>query len=110
MNRVFRIKEEMFPYPHPLKEEFRKRKVPLWYLRNHTEVPEPKLSRYLSGIDPMPSEVEKILYELLSEQEGMFGPQVKFRKMAIEAMRKYEEKKEALRREKIEQESKEEPS
>jgi hypothetical protein len=55
---------------NPLKEKFRKRKIPLWHLRNYTGIPESKLSRFFNGIDPMPAYLEEQLYELLFILDG----------------------------------------
>lgn len=53
--------------PHILlKEELRRRKIRLWMIRNLTNVPESKLSRYINGIDPMPRWVEQLLWKLIS--------------------------------------------
>ena len=106
MNTGFENRKERFPFAHPLKEKFRNIGVPLWDLRNHTGIPEPRLSRYLNGIDHMPYYLENRLYKILSEKQRSFDLQEEYRKIALEALRKFEEKKV----EKIEQESKEEQS
>jgi len=54
-----------FPNQHPLKKEIRERQIRLWQLRDHTGASEPKLSRYLNGIDPMPEDLERRIKELL---------------------------------------------
>lgn len=59
-----------FYFAHPLKEEFRKRKIPLWCLRNFTGVSEPKLSRYLNNIDRMPFDVEMRLQQMVDIMNG----------------------------------------
>jgi hypothetical protein len=66
----FTNRREEYLCKHPLKEVFRRRKIPLWCLRNYTGVPEPKLSRYLNNIDRMPFDVEKRLYQLVEILSG----------------------------------------
>jgi len=72
MNTVLKNRKERFAFPHPLKEEFRKRKIPLWSLRNYTGVSEPKLSRYLNSIDNMPLDLQIMLYDFLKILDGDF--------------------------------------
>jgi len=57
---------------HPLKAEFRKRKIPLWLVRDFTGIPEPKLSRYLNNIDRMPLDVQINLYRMIEIMDGNF--------------------------------------
>jgi hypothetical protein len=73
METAFTNKKSRFIFTHPLKEEFRKRKIPLWCLRNCTDVSEPKLSRYLNNIDRMPRDLESRLYRLLDMLNGDFS-------------------------------------
>lgn len=70
MDKFFTKKESRFSLTHPLKKEFRKRKIPLWCLRNVTGVSEPKLSRYLNNIDRMPIDLEMELQRLLDILNG----------------------------------------
>ena len=53
--------------PHPLKKEVRKARLKLWELGRVTGVDEPRLSRMLNGISPMPEKVETGIRQLLDE-------------------------------------------
>lgn len=70
MKNIIAANPSRFPLPHPLKEEFKKRKIPLWYLRKCTTVSEFRLSRYFNNIDNMPSDLEIKLYRLLDILNG----------------------------------------
>lgn len=52
---IFSFEKGRVCVPHPLKEELRRSKIRLWMLRNMTGISESQLSRYLNGIDVMPS-------------------------------------------------------
>jgi hypothetical protein len=66
------IIRSMTPIQHRLKEVFKRARVPLWKLRNLTGVGEPKMSRYLNGIDKMPLKLEQeldIIADILVKQD-----------------------------------------
>lgn len=67
------LKMMHFPNQHPLKKEFRRRRIKLWQLRNWTGVSESNLSRYLNRIDPMPGNVERRLEEIVKVLEMKSG-------------------------------------
>jgi hypothetical protein len=55
--------------PHPLKEEIKKLHLQLWKIRKALggSPSEAILSRVLSGIDPMPEELEEKIREVVNE-------------------------------------------
>lgn len=113
MRRINGNRQQRFPQPHPLKEEFRKRKITLWMIRNMTDVVESQLSRYFNGIDQMPKHLEDSLYKLYFTLDGRPNEWERIQKISSEALRtmeKTEEDKEALLRKNVDCKSKEEQS
>lgn len=70
------------PVPHPLRGELKRLKIPLWQVRMSLprgvvmEKPstfEAKLSRMLSGVDPMPPELAVEITKLVREARKQLG-------------------------------------
>ena len=53
--------------PHPLKKDVQERGIKLWQLKQMTgtRYPEPRLSRFLNGIEPMPETFERQIMDVL---------------------------------------------
>lgn len=57
--------------PHPLKAELKQRGIALWQLaRALGDQNEPKLSRLLAGIDPLPLDLETRIRTFLAEVDA----------------------------------------
>jgi hypothetical protein len=70
------MEEILTPVPHLLKGQLQEVGLALWQVRKALggAPSEFKLSRYLTGIEPMPVDLEKRLQELVNHMKTVTGP------------------------------------
>ncbi len=88
MKTLFKDEQSKLFSPHPLKEEFRKRNVPLWFISKYTGISEPKLSRYFNLIDEMPLNLQDKLHQLIDHLTVNVEPGVD-QKAAVNEIRNF---------------------
>jgi hypothetical protein len=74
---ICNIEEILSPTPHELRWKLQEAGLTLWQVRKALggAPSEFKLSRYLTGIDPMPGDLEKKLHELIVHIKTIQGRQ-----------------------------------